>query len=253
MSRPLLWHFPVSHFNEKARWALDWKRIPHDREVLGPSYVLRAPLSTGQMSLPILFLEGRAVADSTRIIEALERYQPDPPLYPADPEERRRALEIEDFFDEELGHALRSALIGRAFASDPHFGVEILATGMSAGGRAFMHAAGPLFRFVYQRRHAIDEESSREGYEKIDAALDRVEKERAGRDYLVGDAFSVADLTAAALLSPLCQPPEYPASFPDDPPDWFADYLLGLSKHPAMAWVLETYRRHRGRWEGDAS
>ena len=24
---PLLWHFPISHFNEKVRWALDWKGI----------------------------------------------------------------------------------------------------------------------------------------------------------------------------------------------------------------------------------
>ena len=28
---PVLWHFPISHYNEKARWALDWKRIPHVR------------------------------------------------------------------------------------------------------------------------------------------------------------------------------------------------------------------------------
>src|SRR5207245_1904438 len=25
---PVLWHFPISHYNEKARWALDWKGIP---------------------------------------------------------------------------------------------------------------------------------------------------------------------------------------------------------------------------------
>ena len=26
---PTLWHFRLSHYNEKARWALDWKRLPH--------------------------------------------------------------------------------------------------------------------------------------------------------------------------------------------------------------------------------
>ena len=33
---------------------------------------------------------------------------------------------------------------------------------------------------------------------------DRIEQERQGHSYLVGDAFTVADLTAAALLGPYC-------------------------------------------------
>jgi glutathione S-transferase len=45
----------------------------------------------------------RPIGDSTRIIEVLERRYPDPALYPSDPDERRRALEIEEFWDEELG------------------------------------------------------------------------------------------------------------------------------------------------------
>ena len=31
---PVLWQFRFSHFNEKARWALDWKGIPHVRRAL---------------------------------------------------------------------------------------------------------------------------------------------------------------------------------------------------------------------------
>ena len=30
-SAPVLWHFTVSHYNEKARWALDFKRVRHLR------------------------------------------------------------------------------------------------------------------------------------------------------------------------------------------------------------------------------
>ena len=50
------------------------------------------------------------------------------------------------------------------------------------------------------------------------AALDRIESERAGRDHLVGDTFTVADLTAAALLYPLVWPPEFPYELPEPPP-----------------------------------
>jgi len=43
MDMPLLWHIPVSHFNEKARWTLDYKGIAHRRRVLGPDYLIPRP------------------------------------------------------------------------------------------------------------------------------------------------------------------------------------------------------------------
>ena|ERR1700680_2408827 len=47
MDTPLLWHIPLSHYSEKARWALDYKRIAHHRQVLGPKYLIRAWRATG--------------------------------------------------------------------------------------------------------------------------------------------------------------------------------------------------------------
>ncbi len=98
MSTPVLWQFRGSHFNEKARWALDWKGIPHVRRSLLPGWHVPRVLSlTRQTKVPVLVRDGgEVVADSTRIIERLEAVQPDPPLYPADPAERRRALELEE-------------------------------------------------------------------------------------------------------------------------------------------------------------
>ncbi|TMB09596.1 MAG: hypothetical protein E6J71_27880 [Deltaproteobacteria bacterium] len=129
---PVLWHFPISHYNEKARWALDWKGIPHVRCALALSYMPRALWATGQAKLPVLFLDGQAIADSTRIIEALERLQPEPALYPRDEAARRRALALEDFFDEEVGHAVRTAIVGPLFAHDPVSAGTVLTTGMGA-------------------------------------------------------------------------------------------------------------------------
>src|SRR5512134_2508189 len=102
MDTPLLWHIPLSHFSEKVRWALDYKQIAHRRQVLGPDYLIRAWRATGRGTLPILFLGGRAIGDSTHIIAALEHQHPEPPLYPAEPAARRRALDLEDHFDEHL-------------------------------------------------------------------------------------------------------------------------------------------------------
>jgi hypothetical protein len=60
----------------------------------------------------------------------------------------------------------------------------------------------------YRFRHNISDAKLDADRAAVNAALDRIEQERRGGAYLVGDAFTVADLTAAAMLSPLLQPPE---------------------------------------------
>ena len=243
---PLLWHFPISHFNEKVRWALDWKGVPHRRRALGIGYLPRALWATGQPRLPILFLDGRAIADSTRIIAALEERFPEPPLHPRDPEERRRALAIEDFFDEEVGSAVRTALLGPAFKRDPAAAFHVLATGMPGTAETAMRAAGPLMRAFYRARHDINDATIAASRDKIAAGLDRIEAEVGPSGYLVGDRFSVADLTAAALLAILSASVELEYRPSGPVPPEIADYRASLADRPAMAWVADVYRRHRG-------
>ena len=108
MAPPVLWQFRFSHFNEKARWALDWKGIAHVRRSLLPGFhVPRVLWMTGQKALPVLIVDGETIHDSTRIIERLERLRPEPALYPSDEAARRRALALEDFFDEERSEERR--------------------------------------------------------------------------------------------------------------------------------------------------
>jgi hypothetical protein len=45
---------------------------------------------------------------------------------------RRRAVELEDFFDRELGHQLRAAILGPMFASDPDGVIAALSLGIGA-------------------------------------------------------------------------------------------------------------------------
>lgn len=73
---PVLWHFRVSHYNEKVRWGLDFKRWPHVRRTLVPGFHLPvARWISGQNLLPILRLQGRVVAGSSQIL-AIHRYSP---------------------------------------------------------------------------------------------------------------------------------------------------------------------------------
>ena len=153
MDTPLLWHIPLSHYSEKVRWALDYKGIAHRRRVLGPDYLIRVWRATGQGKLPVLWLDGRAIADSTRIIAALEEHYPEPPLYPRDAAMRQRALALEDDLDETLGPALRAAIVTPLFRHDPDIALRVLTTGM--GGKAYP-TLRPLLRIFPSTGSAIE-------------------------------------------------------------------------------------------------
>ncbi len=247
MDTPLLWHIPLSHYNEKVRWTLDYKAVPHRRRVLGADYLIRAWRATGQGKLPILWLDDRAIADSTRIIAALEARYPQPPLYPQDAAERQRALALEDYFDETLGPAARAAIVTPLFASDPDIGLQMLMTGMPDKAYQTMRRVLGVFPAFYRFRHKISAANLGKDRAAVVAALDRIERERQGREYLVGDAFTVADLTAAALMGPVLQPPEIQYPLQVELPAYIEDYRAELLRHPAAQWAAGIYRRHRGQ------
>ena len=247
MGTPLLWHIPLSHFNEKVRWALDYKRIAHRRRVLGPDYLIRAWRATGRGTLPILFLDGRAIGDSTHIIAALEQRYPEPPLYPGDAAARQRALALEDYFDEQLGPALRAAVVTPLFRHDPDVALRVLTTGMPDQAYRTLRPLVRIFRAFYRFRHKISDANLEADRATVNLTLDRIERERRGRAYLVGDAFTVADLTAAAMLSPLLQPPEIQYPLGVELPGYLQDYRATVLQHPAAQWAAGIYRLHRGR------
>lgn len=246
MDIPLLWHIPLSHFNEKVRWTLDYKGIAHRRRVLGPDYLIRAWRATGRGTLPILFLDGRAIGDSTHIIAALEERYPEPPLYPRDTAVRDRALALEDCFDEELGPALRAAFITPLFRHDPDVALRVLTTGMPDKAYQNLLPLVRVFPTFYRFRHKISDKKLETDRATVSTVLDRIEQERQGRAYLVGDVFTVADLTVAAMLSPVLQPPEIQYPLRVDLPSYLLDYRATLLQHPATRWAADIYRLHRG-------
>jgi glutathione S-transferase len=243
---PLLWHIPLSHYNEKVRWALDYKGIAHRRRVLGSDYLIRVWRATGQGKLPVLWLDSRAIADSTRIIAALEERYPEPPLYPRDAASRQRALALEDDLDETLGPALRAAIVTPLFLHDPDIALRVLTTGMGSKAYGTLRPLLRIFPSFYRFRHRISERNLERDRAIVAAALDRIEHERQGRAYLVGEAFTVADLTAAALLGVLLQPPEIQYPLQVELPLYLQDYRATLLQHPAAQWAAGIYRLHRG-------
>jgi glutathione S-transferase len=246
VSRPVLWHLPLSPYSEKVRWALDYKGVPHARRAAPPGIHIPVALALTKgrsVTLPVMALDGGYVGDSTAIIAALERRYPDPPLYPGDPGERRRALELEDWFDEQLGpHVRRFSL--HVMRNDREQFDELASRQLPKPLRRYRRLAGAYGRaYTGARFQTISEGRSDAAREEILAAFDRLESELGGGEYLVGGRVTVADLTAAAMFSLVVLPPEGPLDLAPPPP--VAELQASLAGRRGYRWVLNMYARHR--------
>jgi glutathione S-transferase len=245
-SLPRLWQLELSHYNEKVRWTLDYKRIDHRRRSLlpGPHAVIARRLTGEIDTTPVLALDGRLIGDSTHIIAALEDRWPEPPLYPADAAQRRRALELEDFFDEHLGPHIRRAVY-EVLLEYPSVVQPLFTRGQPPVARGLFRAGFPVLVRAMRRVLTINTPEAARSRAATVAAMDRLEAELQPSGYLVGDRFSIADLTAAALFYPVVLPPEFPYRMPADVPEPGREFITALAARPGGRWVGEMYARHR--------
>lgn len=193
-----LLQFSTSHYCRKARLALGYKQIPYQVENLTPGlHRLRLQPLTGTATLPVLIPqlgeEKDAIADSSAIFQFLDQHQPDPPLLPTDPVARRQALQIEDWLDESIGTATR--FVYYQFRSKD-------------GKSLDASLVSQVIIQVVRRQYGITERSAAAAAKRLDLALGWLH-DHWQSGYLVGNQLSVADLTAAALLSPLARIPVY--------------------------------------------
>lgn len=249
---PTLWQIDISHYAEKARWALEYKGVDHSRRstLPGTHIPVALVLTRGaQPTMPILQIDGETVGDSTAIIATLEAKHPEPALYPTDAAERARALELEDWFDENLGPHTR-LLPFYELIQEPELFAEVAAESVPGPlGKAKPLVGAYARAYTSIRWNANSEEDAERARAAVVAALDKLEAEleQGEGEFLVGDSFSVADLTAASLFYPVVVPPEGPLD-PDLPrPPAFERFRQSLSDRRGYKWVQETFRKHRRR------
>jgi glutathione S-transferase len=248
MDRPLLWHLPISHYSEKVRWAFDWMRVPHRRRVMPPGLqpIGGLLLTRGRViTMPVLVTSTETLVDSTDIVAWLETASPERSLLPADADERARALELEDWFDENVGVSARQWAFS-ALLTEPE---AVAAFALKQTEWAPFEVPTPVFEpfaklFLNARYSTGDEAGVEESRVRLIEGLDRLEAELNGSSYLVGERFTIADLTAAALFYPLVLPPEGPwqAVRTAD----FEAFQATVRERPGFRWVEDTFRRHRG-------
>ncbi len=246
--RPLLLHLAMSHYNEKARWALDYKRIDHTRRAVIPGmHVAIAKRLGGDTTFPVMVVGDRVYRDSAEIIAGLEQLVPDPPLLPADPEDRRRALLIQKEFDDIYAPAVRALVYQTMLQHRAEF-ARFLAYGGSSMREAMLRAMFKPLGLAISQTHRVPSSSDPRPFETVERCLERLDQllSDSPSSYLVGDDFTVADLTVCSILAPGVCPELIPGGglppWPEPLASQFADLI---DRHPSAGWVRATYRSHR--------
>lgn len=239
--------FRYSPYNEKARWALDLKKVPHLRRSLMPGpHMAKVRKLTGQTATPILRIGETWFAGSARIIEELERRWPAPALFPADPAKREAALALQRRFDEDWGPRIRRSVLSAGLADLSYFR-DIFADGQTPLGRTIYRAMLPFAQGLVRKGNGITPDSVADGDRATHEALDFVATQSEKTGYLIGDAFSVADLAAASILAMAVDPPDSTMTRPQPMSSAFKSWVERWRSHKGADWVRTIYARHRAK------
>ena len=240
---------PISHYCEKARWALDRAGLPYreERHVQGIHQVV-ARRTGGGMTVPVLVCGDEVLTDSEAILHHADRHTaPERRLFPEDPAKRAEVERLCRWLDDGLGPDGRRWIYARML---PH--KQLLLPFNNQGVPAWeARALRVLWPVIagYARRHlAIGPTTVRDDAPRVLAAFDAIAERLAdGRPHLCGDRFTAADLTFAALSAPVTSPPGYGVRLPEpeELPEPLAGEIRAFREHPAGAYALALYRTER--------
>ena len=195
-----LYVIPASHPAIAAELMLQQKGISYKRTDLLPVIskgVLRAVGFPG-ITVPALKIDGAKVQGSRQIARELERLQPEPRLFPADPERRAAVEEAERFGDERLQHPIRQILWWgmkrdhsplRSYSEGAKIGIPI--------GLAVKTAA-PIVALSARFNEADDANVQRD-LASLPGLLDRVD-EHIAKGVIGGEQLNAADFQIATSL-----------------------------------------------------
>jgi glutathione S-transferase len=249
--RPVLVTIPISHYCEKARWALDRAGVAYEeRRHLPALHRFAVRRAGGGRTAPVLVCpEGRVVGESSDIVAwADARASCDAArMIPAGEQEAREARALADDFDVRLGPATRLWVYHQMF-DHPDLVAPSMTDGVPAwerhafryGHRAMAFAVARVLE-VNAANAVTSERTFRAVFAEVDARM------ADGRRYLVGDRFSIADLTFAALSAPLIGPQQYGVRLPevDDLPPGMIDIVRELRETTPGRHALRMFAQER--------
>lgn len=242
-----LYTFNLSHFSEKARWALDYEGIVYEEKVLLPGpHQLTTRRIGKNTEVPILEHDGKHVQGSGAILDYIADQLGGGKLTPRSAEERARSLALEHEVDQAFGRGVQRVLYSELLK--PEHASKVVDLWVDNGpswARAFYGFTFPVIASVVKRMYKTTKpELVAQSKEQFLTTMDKLDAQLARAPYLGGEQPSRLDITVAALLGPICRPEEHRVRWPEPPPA-LQPFEAQLKQRPTWAHVLQMYSRHR--------
>ncbi len=242
---PRLVTIPFSHYCEKARWGLDHAGVSYVEAAYLPILHLVAVKGAGgDHHVPLLVTREGLVPDSTDILRWCDaRTAPERRLWPEDAALAAEVSAWEARFDTELGTDARRVAYG-CVLGDAAYMRDMVARTLPLWQRGMFAVVRVPAVAMIRRAYGIHPAGVARARARLDALFAEVSACLAdGRSWLVGDRFTAADLTFAALAGPVVFPPELDAIYGrlDDAPAEVRDVVAEIRATPAGRHVLAVY------------
>ncbi len=239
---------PISHYCEKARWALDRAGLPYreERHVQG-LHRLYSRRAGGHGTVPVLITPDGAIGESAEIVAWVDR-RLEPERRLAEGPDAAELASVCRRLDEVLGPRGRRLIYIRMF-EHPELMLRFNNQGVPRWEGRVLRAMLPAAQSFISRALGISPGIEREDEAMVFAELDWVASMLAdGRRYLLGERFTAADLTFAALAAPVVLPSRYGVRLPPkEQLDAPTSALIERARaHPAGAFALRMVAEERG-------
>lgn len=246
MQKPTLHVFLISHYCEKARWALEHCGIEYQVNLLSPIAHARKAKQIGakRSSLPILQTASQVIQGSAPIIEwaNAQAHQNKNQGLLITPE----SSEIETRLDKILGFHVRRWFYSEALLDCPETVEPVFAEGAGFFGRTTLKLAWPKVVATMIKLMDLGTDQEAESRAIVSAELDWLDSLIAdNRKYLVDNTLSNADIAAASLIAPMLGPDKHPATHIVKLPPRVEATAAEWNDRPFANWVMQLYQTHR--------
>jgi glutathione S-transferase len=248
MPKPVLYIFAISHYCEKACWALDYLNIDYNITHVAPGIHQRITKQLGapRSSLPILVANGQTVQGSAQIIDWADAAASTDSKQLTPNNARGECLEIEKRLDETAGVHIRRYYYSEALVDHPETVRPIFTKDLPRMQKILVGATWSVVRKRMIVFMDLGPEQGQDSKRIVDDELSWLDGMLSdGRQVLAGDQFSRADITAASLLAPLALPKQHPTYADIRLPPNFATDLENWKNRPSLNWVREMYAKYR--------